>query len=158
MDDLTIELLRNHANTKEQNETKNLLTKLKYKRRFGGNKGSLAQKLAATNLAETLLTQLETEGQQHVNSFKQLTTTTFDGQTVEIKPVNPEILPAQYKSVRVKVAKGTKGTEKGDVQRKVVTKKKSSNLNVQWGAAFDMNKLKAMIPDINTLKSVKQPE
>jgi len=44
-----------------------------------------------------------------------LTTTTFDGQTVEIKPVNPEILPAQYKSVRVKVAKGTKGTGKGDV-------------------------------------------
>lgn len=50
MEDYAIEMLRSQANTKEENEHKNLYAHLKNKRRFGGNKASLGVKLIASVL------------------------------------------------------------------------------------------------------------
>jgi hypothetical protein len=121
VEDLTIEMLRTQAVIKEENEAKNILVKLKYKRRFGGNRASLATQVIADKLIASELNYVEPH-----QAMKPFTTTNGEGKVIDIKPVNLESLPIQFRSLKAKVVRGLIKPKKPELGKKIVERKASN--------------------------------
>lgn len=83
--------------------------------------------------------------------MKPLTTTDDTGQPIEIKSINPDNLPAQFKFIKTKVQRPPKTKQRIEISKSNYRSKGSSNSGfAEELLIVDMTKLKAMLPDFKS--------
>ena len=83
--------------------------------------------------------------------MKPLTTTDNSGQPIEIKPINADNLPAQFKFIKIKVQRPPKTNQRIVISKSNYRSKGSSNSGfAEELLIVDMTKLKAMLPDFKS--------
>ena len=99
-------MLRSKADQKAELLAANTLSNQKYKRRF--TKTSPQPKSLADSPIKSETTTIE----QPKPIMKPLTTTDDTGQPIEIKPINTDNLPAQFKFIKIKVQRPPKTNQR----------------------------------------------
>jgi hypothetical protein len=83
--------------------------------------------------------------------MKPLTTTDDTGKPIEIKSINPDNLPAQFKFIKIKVQRPPKTNQRIVISKSNYRSKGSSNSGyAEELLIVDMTKLKAMLPDFKS--------
>jgi hypothetical protein len=83
--------------------------------------------------------------------MKPLMTTDDTGKPIEIKSINPDNLPAQFKFIKIKVQRPPKTNQRIVISKSNYRSKGSSNSGyAEELLIVDMTKLKAMLPDFKS--------